>query len=267
MTTTRLLDYPAALCNIVRRLAIEAGDVLLDRFDESGHADLETVAALGDDAARTIAEALRRTVPGVPVVGMPVLGADGEAALADCPVFWLVDALDGREDFIGGGGDFTVNIALIRDGEPVLGVVYAPFAGELYAGSGPETAIRWLAGSNQEKQVSVRPWPKAGLTVMASKPPDDPVKLDLFLRDYKVARVTHRASSLKICAIAAGRADLYPSFGATAQCQTAAGDAVLRSAGGALMDMRNNEKLRYGPAASVPPNPAFIASACWTAPI
>ena len=169
------------------------------------------------------------------------------------------DPLDGTKEFISGSGDYTVNIALIRNKEPVVGVVYAPVRGELYAGCGPGTAVRWLEENDKEKNIHVRAAPAEGLTVVSSRNHGDPQRLDSFLASYKIARLIKRGSSLKICAVAAGKADLYPRFGPTSEWDTAAGDAVLRSAGGCMTDMAGN-KLCYGRSSEKFLNPEFIAA-------
>jgi 3'(2'), 5'-bisphosphate nucleotidase len=152
-----------------------------------------------------------------------------------------------------------VNIALIHNGVPVLGVVYAPVPGELYAGCGPGTAIRWLADHENDKPITVRDAPAAGFTVVASVNHKNDAKLNAFLDDLKVAKVLHRASSLKICAIAAGKADIYPRHGLTSEWDTAAGHAVLNSAGGKIVDLDGNP-LTYGHADRKFLNPEFVAS-------
>ena len=177
---------------------------------------------------------------------------------------WRVDALDGTREFISGGSDFTVNIALIYKGDPVLGVVYAPEKGELYAGyineNGESEAIKWLEETNHEKSIHVRKPPKAGLTIVASKSHGSAEKLENFLSDYKVEKLFKCGSSLKICVIAAGKADIYPRFGPTCEWDTAAADAVLRAAGGVVTDTKG-APLRYVGADPKFLNPEFI---CWS---
>jgi 3'(2'), 5'-bisphosphate nucleotidase len=200
----------------------------------------------------------------VPVIGEEAAAAGDLPDLSTSDYFWLVDALDGTREFTEGGLDFTVNIALIhkteQGGEPILGVVYAPARGALYAGHGPGTATRWLADSDHEKNINVRSTPKAGITVVSSTRSTDTTRMDQFLSGFKVEKIIRRGSSLKICAIAEGKADFYPRFGAICEWDTAAGDAVLRAAGGLITDM-NGQPLTYGHAERTFINPECVASA------
>lgn len=264
MQPNKLLQHPAALCNMVRRIAIEAGHATLEHFDESGCQNVEIkgdgspVTIADREAEEIIEKKLKEILPDVPIIGEEAAAAGNLPDLTGVEYFWLVDPLDGTKEFISGSGDYTVNIALIHNGMPLLGVVYAPVVGELYAGSGEETAIRWLEDTNAEKPIHVRKPPKAGLTVVASRSHGDSGKLDKFLESYKVEKLLKRGSSLKICAVAAGKADLYPRFGPTCEWDTAAGDAVLRAAGGMLTTL-DRQPMTYGHAGRKFLNPEFIA--------
>ncbi|MCB9989778.1 MAG: 3'(2'),5'-bisphosphate nucleotidase CysQ [Rhodospirillales bacterium] len=232
---------------MIRRVAVEAGELTLDYFEETGMTDVEAKAdgspvTLADQKAEAVIEkALADITPDVPMVGEEATAAGRIPDLGNTEYFWLVDPLDGTKEFITGSGDYTVNIALIHKAVPVLGVVYAPVKGELYAGHGPGTAVRYLEDSDKEKPIYVRTPPAEGLTVVASLNHSNQQRLDAFLNDYKVAKVLKRGSSLKICAVAAGKADLYPRLGPTCEWDTAAGDAVLRSAGGIITDLQGKD--------------------------
>lgn len=269
--TEKLLQHPAALCNMVRRVAIAAGDHTLQYYDESGCAadeksDGSPVTIADREAEAIIIKGLTDILPDVPVIGEESVAAGTVPDISASEWFWLVDPLDGTREFIRGSPDYTVNIALIHRGVPVLGVVYAPVSGELYAGHGAGTAIRWLADNNNDKPIRVRNLPAGGLTVISSRNHHDEKKLDKFLADFKIAKSMRRGSSLKICLIAAGKADLYPRFGLTSEWDTAAGDAVLRSAGGHIVDMKG-VPLSYGHAQKKFENPEFVASSgFWPVP-
>lgn len=264
----KLLQHPAALCNIVRRIAIEAGHVILEYYDEAGYqgadakGDGSPVTAADHAAEALIEKGLRDLLPGVPVVGEEAAEAGTLPDLISTDYIWYVDPLDGTKEFIRGGADFTVNIGLVHQGIPLLGVVYAPARGELYAGYGPDTALRWLEDSGKEKPINARPPPREGLCVVASAHHDLMHELENFLSSYKVARVLKMGSSLKICAVAAGKADLYPRLGPTSYWDTAAGDAVLRSAGGQLMDFQGRD-LTYASNDTRFINPSFVAAGRW----
>ena len=252
---------------MVRRVAIEAGEITLPYFEMLFTADVQSkqdgspVTQADHEAESYIQNALKEILPDVPFIGEESFALGNAPDIKGADYFWLVDPIDGTKEFLSGGPDFTVNIALIRNHEPILGVIYAPARGVLYAGYGGDTAIRWSAETDNDKPIQVRRAPNAGLTVLSSMRHGAPEKLDGFLSDFKIEKILKRASSLKICLIAEGKADIYPRLGPTCEWDTAAGDAILRAAGGAITDLQGNA-LRYGlntrPDFS---NPEFVASA------
>lgn len=266
----KLLSSPEALCNMVRRIALEAGEIVLKYYD--GLVDMEVDTKKDDspvtladrEAEKVIQAALERLTPHVPIVGEEAASLKKIESTKDEPYFWLVDPLDGTKEFINGGDDFTVNIALIKDGVPVMGVVYVPVKGELFAGFGEGQAIRWTEESGKDKPIAVRKPPAGGITVVASKSHSNDEKLEKFLSDFKVEKIIKRGSSLKICAVAMGKADIYPRLGPTCEWDTAAGDAVLRAAGGMMTDT-DGKALKYGGSNPKWLNPEFVAcSFDWT---
>ncbi|MEM9469970.1 MAG: 3'(2'),5'-bisphosphate nucleotidase CysQ [Pseudomonadota bacterium] len=264
MSKSKILDHLPALCNQIRRVAIEAGELTLDYFDEGGFnnanqkEDGSPVTIADEKVEALITKELKDITGDVLIVGEEAASDGYRPDLAQEEYFWLVDPLDGTKEFISGSGDYTVNIALIQNNEPVLGVVYAPYHGELYAASQGDKAIRWLDDTDKEREITVRPAPKEGITVVSSKSHGKGDALDEFLSHYKVNKQLQRGSSLKICSIAAGKADLYPRFGPTCEWDTAAAHAVLKVAGGYLSDI-NGKELRYGGADPKFLNPEFIA--------
>ena len=260
----KLLKSPEALCNMIRRIAMDAGEITLKYFD--GMADMQ-VDQKNDDSPVTLADreaetfiqmSLGELTPTIPMIGEEGVALNKAPEIAeDQEYFWLVDPLDGTKEFIKGTEEFTVNIALIKNGEPVLGVVYAPAKEEMFAGYG-DTAIRWTEESGEDKPISVRPVPKSGMTVVASKSHGNAERLEKFLEGFKVEKLIKRGSSLKICAIAQGRADIYPRLGPTCEWDTAAGDAVLRAAGGMITTL-DGKPLPYGGADPKWLNPEFVA--------
>jgi 3'(2'), 5'-bisphosphate nucleotidase len=261
-SSLQLLKHLPALCNMVRRVAVEAGDHTLQYYDEGDiqldlKADGSPVTIADREAEEIIIKGLYGILPELPFVGEESVAAGKIPDLSDADYFWLVDPVDGTRGF--NSGEYTVNIALIYQGAPVLGVIYAPVIGELYAGCGEGTAVRWKRDSDQEKKIHVRDMPAEGLTVFASRWHGVRPKMDAFLSEFKVAKVMHKGSSIKICMVAAGKADLYPRFGQTSEWDTAAGDAILRAAGGHIVDM-NGLPLTYGHADKKFLNPEFVAS-------
>ena len=157
--------------------------------------------------------------------------------------FWLVDPLDGTKEFINRNGEFTVNIALIENGTPVLGVVFAPALDRMYAGAMGLGALLEVQGKRQA--IECRSIPEDGLDVVASRSHGDADALDQFLNGRLVRSLKSAGSSLKICLIAEGEADLYPRLGRTMEWDIAAGHAVLAAAGGQIHAL-NGDVLSYG---------------------
>jgi len=227
-------------------LARRAGRVVLDIYDRFEGAALRKedgspVTAADHAAEALILPGLRALTPGVPVVAEEHCAAHGIPAAADR--FWLVDPLDGTKEFLRRNGEFTVNIALVIGGVPVLGVVEAPvFGHRFWAASG---AAWQQQGSEAPRRILARRPPEEGLTVLTSRSHRDDPRLDEALRGRRVADRRVLGSSLKIALIAAGEADLYLRFGPTMEWDTAAGDAVLRAAGGGIDDL-SGRPLGYG---------------------
>ena len=243
MNDARLKD-PALLDEVIR-IARAAGDVIMaiyaTDFAVRGKSDASPVTEADERAEAVITQGLRSLAPGVTIV------AEEAVAGGDRPEvgrwFWLVDPLDGTKEFIHRNGEFTVNIALVRDGEPVLGVVFAPAIGRLFAGVKGQGAF--AVDGTVRSAIRCRTAPPEGLTVVASRSHGDAAALDAFLAGRKVARTTHAGSSLKLCLVAAGEADLYPRLGRTMEWDIAAGHAVLSAAGGRV-DTLDGAALRYG---------------------
>ena len=235
----------------------EAGAAILNiysrDFDTSHKADRSPVTEADTAAEALIVEALGRLAPDVPVIAEEQCAANGIPANA-AERFFLVDPLDGTKEFIAKNGEFTVNIALIERGRPVLGVVYLPATGVCYAGSAEGAERR--VGNAPAERITARPAPEAGLVMAISRSHADGEVARAEERGLKVASTIIAGSSLKFCRVAEGMADLYPRFGTTMEWDTAAGQAVLEAAGGRVETV-DGEPLRYGKAGFK--NPHFIA--------
>jgi 3'(2'), 5'-bisphosphate nucleotidase len=235
----------AALLRAVVPIAEEAGHATLRFYgntDATAKADGSPVTAADQAAEDIILPKLRALTPDIPVV------SEEEASKGLTPDvtgsrFWLVDPLDGTKEFISGNGEFTVNIALIENGAPVLGVVVIPAKQETYAGAGTGTAT--LKDNRGERSISVRAVPDDGLVVVGSRSHGDAAAMDQFLAGRRVADFRPAGSSLKLCLIAAGEADLYPRLGTTMEWDIAAGHAVLSAAGGRV-ECADGKPFRYG---------------------
>ena len=154
--------------------------------------------------------------------------------------FWLVDPLDGTKEFISHRDEFTVNIALVIDGVPVMGVVHAPAMGLTYAAAGPGTATVERDGK-PPAPITVRDVRAEGLVAVGSRSHGDPAKMQELLGGMKIADVKVAGSSIKFCLVAEGIADIYPRYGHTREWDTAAGHAVLRAAGGSVRTLEGAE--------------------------
>lgn len=246
--------------------SIEAGQVILDIYarpiDVAFKADASPVTEADGLAEAVLLAALARLAPDVPVVAEESVSAGRVPVVADR--FFLVDPLDGTKEFIRRNGDFTVNVALIERGEPVMGVVHAPAIGRLFAG-GPEGAWEMAVDGDtivERRPIRVRDLPEEGATLLVSRS-HATAATDAFRPTVAVADRRVVGSSLKFCLIAAGEADVYPRFGPTMEWDTAAGDAVLRAAGG-IMVLPDGEPFPYGkrgrPGLVDFANPSFIAA-------
>lgn len=256
MSEVRWAD--AAVLESVVRIARQAGAAIMEiyatDFSVRGKEDASPVTEADERAEALIVPALEALSPGVPIVAEEAVAAGRVPTVGDR--FWLVDPLDGTKEFISRNGEFTVNIALVEHGAPVLGVVLAPALGRLFAGVAGQGA--WVEDAEGRRSIQTRAEPPEGLTVVASRSHGDATALDAFLAGRKVAKLANAGSSLKLCLVAAGEADLYPRLGRTMEWDIAAGHAVLRAAGGSVKDLQGSP-LRYGKPGF--DNPHFAASA------
>lgn len=255
----------AAQVAVMRRLALEAGAVILGiynapDFDVRLKSDASPVTAADEAADRLIAAGLRAAFPGAALVTEEELESQAQAAP---PAFFIVDPLDGTKEFIQRRGDFTVNIAWVEAGVPVLGVVYAPAKGRLFYTSAAGGAVEETGAFDLQTPGPCRPLHVAkpdngALRAVASKSHRDQATED-YLARYAVADSRAAGSSLKFCLVASGEADFYPRLGRTMEWDTAAGDAIVRAAGGEVLDLRSGAPLAYGKPAWE--NPHFLVQA------
>ncbi|SCM73011.1 3'(2'),5'-bisphosphate nucleotidase CysQ [uncultured Pleomorphomonas sp.] len=246
--------------------SIEAGRIILDVYarpiDVAFKADASPVTEADGLAEAALLAALERLAPGVPVIAEESVAAGRVPPTAGR--FFLVDPLDGTKEFIRRNGEFTVNVALIERGAPVMGVVHAPVGGRLFAG-GPDGAWEMAVtadGVGQRRPIHVRDLPAEGATLLTSRS-HATAATEAFRPAVAVAGRRVIGSSLKFCLIAAGEADVYPRFGPTMEWDTAAGDAVLRAAGG-MTTLADGTPFPYGkrgrPGLADFANPSFVAA-------
>lgn len=248
--TTTAAASDEAILEVFERLALQAGRSIMDVFHSeitvTDKADASPVTQADRASEKVILEGLRAVFPNVPCV------AEEEVAEGIVPpelgrAFFLVDPLDGTKEFVKRSTDFTVNIALIRDGAPEIGVVYAPCTGRFFSGrpGRAETfdVIDGRASAPERHRIHVREG-REPLTILASRSHRTP-ETDVFIKRVAAAEIVSVGSSLKFCLLAVGEADLYPRFGRTMEWDTAAGDAVLRAAGGTTHTL-DGAPLTYG---------------------
>jgi len=224
-------------------------------------ADKSPVTDADQEAEALILDRLSKAAPGIPVVAEE-LAAAGTIPQVHAGPFFLVDPLDGTKEFLNRNGEFTVNIALIENGAPTAGVVFAPAMERLFWGSGHE-AFEQRTNANAEtvgpaKRIKARVPPAHGMTAVASRSHRDS-KTEELLAHYKIAEFVTSGSSVKFCLIATGEADIYPRHGPTCEWDTAAGHGVLAAAGGRVTLLDSRTPLTYGRAADKFLNPFFIA--------
>jgi 3'(2'), 5'-bisphosphate nucleotidase len=246
----------ATLVDPVRKLALRAGEVILEVYaaDDPGareKSDRTPVTEADLRAEAVILAGLADLAPDVPVVAEESVAA-GRIPADLGTAFWLVDPLDGTKEFLSRNGEFTVNIALVEDGVPVLGVVHAPAIGLTYIGA-PGLAERTDAEGSH--RLEVVPAPDAGFRALVSRSHLDP-DTEKWLAGLRVSSFVQAGSSLKFCRIAEGAADVYPRFGRTMEWDIAAGHAVVRAAGGTVRTAAG-PPLEYGKSGFE--NPPFVA--------
>lgn len=259
-----MTDNLSRVETVIRELALAAGRAILEvraraELGTRAKADASPITEADLAADRIIRAGLESAFPGVPVVSEEQASSH---ALRERRRFFLVDPLDGTKEFVRREGEFTVNIALVEEGVPVMGVVSAPARGRLFrtlaAGGAVEEAVD-AAGAGvpgSTRPIRVRRPDNAALVVVASKSHRD-AATDAYIAQYRVARFVAAGSSLKFCLLAAGEADLYPRLGRTMEWDTAAGHAVLRAAGGHVVRFDDLAPLTYGKPGWE--NPFFIA--------
>ena len=245
-------------------IATAAGEVILEHYASRTSAtskiDRSPVTAADRAANEAICMALDALTPGVPVVS-----EEHTASHSTQPanVFWLVDPLDGTKEFIKGTGEFTVNIALIEDGVPILGVVHVPATGVTYQAERGSAATRTEGGRGGAIVVH-RPVARDGLRVVASRDHAGPV-VQALLAALPNASTLSMGSSLKFCLVAEGRADIYVRDVPTMEWDTAAAHCVVTAAGGDVLTFPDLNALRYGKSAYRNPSIVTVGdtSASW----
>ncbi len=244
----------AGLITHIESLSVEAGNAILQAREKGIEAtdkpDGSPVTEADLAADRIIIEGLDRIAPGIPAVTEETYTA---AADHEAEEYWCVDPLDGTKGFINGGKNFTVNIALIANRTPQLGVIYAPALGVLWAGHRDTAWRREIKSPSAEAKledftpvhtINVLTANLEHPTVVATRSHRGP-KLEAWIESLNVRDAIAVGSSLKFCTIAEGKADLYPRTGSTMEWDTAAGQAIVEAAGGRVLNA-DGKRFGYG---------------------
>jgi 3'(2'), 5'-bisphosphate nucleotidase len=234
---------------VLEILALNAGKAILEVYHDGAtvtlKSDASPVTEADERAEAIILAGLAKAYPDIPVVAEESVAA-GRIPDVSGGRFFLVDPLDGTKEFINRRDDFTVNIALIENGVPVAGIVYAPAKGSAYTGQHGH-AEKFSVGpafTISDRSIIHCRKPMEAMTAVASRSHNSP-ETEAFLLERGITNTRSVGSSLKFCLLAEGLADVYPRFGRTMEWDTAAGDAVLRAAGGITVDLDDRPFL-YG---------------------
>ena len=239
---------------IARRAGAAILEVYSQPFDVAHKEDKSPLTEADLRAHAIIVEGLQALTPSLPVLSEEDSNVPFEKRRG-WHRYWLVDPLDGTKEFVSRNGEFTVNIALIEDHRPVLGVVHVPVKNTTYLGSIEHGAFQ-QSHQNAPEPIQVQSSAQLPLRVVGSRSHAKAGSMDAYLERLGAHTLLSVGSSLKFCLIAEGSADLYPRFGPTSEWDTAAAHAVVEAAGGAVVDVRG-QPLRYNTKAELL-NPNFL---------
>ena len=250
------MDYERLL-DLAKKATKKAGEKILEIYDTGDF----SIEAKSDSSPLTIADkaAHEIIVNQLERTNLPVLSEEGKSVpyeeRSKWGHFWMVDPLDGTKEFIRKNGEFTVNIALIKNGQPVLGVVYPPVLDELYYASLNEGAYLEKDGTTEKLKTGQKDLNSVGLKVVASRSHMSP-ETQQFVDKLNKPDIVSKGSSLKFLLVASGQADVYPRFGPTMEWDTAAAQIIVEEAGGAVTLEDRKTKLSYNKEDLL--NPYFI---------
>jgi len=246
----------------VNELARKAGQAVMEIYNEDfaiyDKSDSSPLTEADLAAHKVLVEGLNHLTPEI-----PVLSEESNEQVKNERInwqqYWLIDPLDGTKEFIKKNGEFTINVALIEDGEPVFGVVYAPAIDILYWGAKGQGALK-QEGDQAPTAISVSKVPtvNTGWKVVGSRSHQSE-EFKTFMKKLPEAEIVAMGSSLKLCLIAEGKADLYPRLGLTSEWDTAAAHAVVLAAGGQVLNIETLQPLAYNKNSDTLLNPFFVA--------
>ena len=247
-------EHLEAVCGIARAAGRRILDVYARDFKVEHKADRSPLTEADRAAHEVIAAQLRSLTPSIPVLSEESAEVDYEKR-APWKRFWLVDPLDGTKEFVNRNGEFTVNIALIEDRRPVLGVVYAPVPGLIYYAAAGRSAFK-QQGDGAARAIRPRGFDGGKPIVVASRSHAGK-ETEAFLKNIGAHDIVSLGSALKLCLIAEGAADVYPRLGPTMEWDTAAAQCVVETAGGRVTDLNRRPLVYNKPDLH---NPWFIVS-------
>lgn len=252
------LNIGRGLLEQVGAIAEQAGARIINIRDRGLQVDVKAdsspVTEADREAEEFIIQSIRKDITGAfPIVSEEAFSRGEIPDVGGAP-FWLVDALDGTKEFVKGGTDFTVNIAIIENNRPVMGVVHVPATGATYWGS--REGAFFEAPGVDARRIACRPAPADGLVAMVSRS-HRTSEVDAYLAAFAIRQEISVGSSLKFCEVARGNADIYPRLGRTMEWDTAAGHAVLLFAGGQVKTMDGVDLCYAKPGFE---NPHFVAA-------
>ncbi|WP_082552526.1 3'(2'),5'-bisphosphate nucleotidase CysQ [Methylobacterium sp. Leaf456] len=262
---------PDTLARSLVRIAIAAGGPVASVYSRGcatrWKVDGSPVTEADLAAERLILERLSAAFPGIPVVAEESVAAGHRSELG--PRFLLVDPLDGTREFIAQRNEFTVNVAMIEDGRPIAGAIYAPLLGQAWFGGTSSYTVAAPPGSEvadltSARRIRVRVPPDTGLVALVSRSHADPAT-ESYLSCLPLAERRPMGSSLKFCRVAEGMVDVYPRLGGIREWDIAAGHAILQAAGG-TMTAPDRATLRYGDPTEGFRLPGFLASGGFSLP-
>ena len=243
----------------INNIVYKAGNAILDIYDTSFEVEIKS-----DDSPLTQADKNSHLVIELGLntlfPNIPILSEEGRnipySERKKWDIFWLIDPLDGTKEFVKRNGEFTVNIALIKDNYPVFGSVYAPYKKELFWAS--EGLGAWKSiNKNIDKPIKTLKSNKNTRIVISRSHPNEKV-ID-YISQYNEYELIRMGSSLKLCCIADGKADIYPRLGPTSEWDIGAAQCIVEQAGGSVLEYPSNNRLRYNKENIL--NPFFIVSA------
>ncbi len=248
----------------ISALAVSAGNIAMDYFGKevafSEKSDHSPVTLADCAIEKVLLEGIKKTLGNIQIISEEANGTSLPTTLEES--FFLLDPLDGTRHFINGEKEFTVNIGLIENSTPVMGIVYAPALGDIFIAD-TKTAKHGICQSGQKfsmddmNPISTRNGDKKQLVMVTSQSHHSPESDNMAAR-LAVSQRMRFGSSLKFCRIAQGKADFYPRFGRTMEWDSAAAHAIINAAGGTVLDMKGNP-LRYGKLEQGLANPHFLA--------